>query len=91
MQRALVMGLAAALAAALSAGCQKVTRSQCHRVKHGMDITQVAQVLGNRGSEKPTGSTAGVEVVQRSWSNSDGSSCNVLFREGKVYKVLWSK
>lgn len=83
--------MALALAFPLAGGCQKVTKSQCDKVKNGMDITQVAKVLGNRGEEKPTGSTAGVEVTQRKWSNSDGTACDVLFRRGKVYKTIWTK
>jgi hypothetical protein len=72
-------------------GCKKVTKAQCDQVKNGMDITQVAKVLGSRGDEKPTGSTAGVEVTLRTWSNADGSACDVLFRKGKVYKTIWTK
>jgi len=72
-------------------GCKKVSRAQCRKVKKGMNITQVAKVLGNRGDEKPTGSTAGVDVTQRTWSNADGTRCDVLFRRGKVYKTLWTK
>ena len=55
-----------------------------------MDITQVARVLGSRGAEKPTGGTAGANVTHRTWTNADGSACDVMFRKGKVYKKLWS-
>jgi hypothetical protein len=72
-------------------GCKKVTEAQCGKVKNGMDITQVAKVLGNRGDEKATGSTAGLNVTHRTWSNADGSACDVMFRKGKVYKILWTK
>ena len=72
-------------------GCQKVTQKQCKQVKNGMDIDQVAKVLGGRGEEKPTGSAAGLEVTYRTWPNSDGTSCDVLFRDGKVYRTMWSK
>ena len=72
-------------------GCQKVTQKKCSQVKNGMDIDQVAKVLGGRGEEKPTGGTAGAEVTYRTWPNSDGTSCDVLFRRGKVYKTMWSK
>jgi hypothetical protein len=92
MHRVLRVALCgAALSLLAGAGCQKVTKAQCDQVKKGMDIIQVARALGNRGEEKPTGSTAGPEVVQRTWSNADGTSCNVLFRRGKVYQTLWSK
>lgn len=80
-----------ALALAAGPGCKKVTKAQCDKVKNGMDITQVAKVLGSRGDEKPTGSTAGAEVTQRTWSNADGTACDVLFRRGKVYKTIWTK
>lgn len=72
-------------------GCKKVTKAQCDKVKNGMDITQVAKALGSRGDEKPTGSTAGVNVTLYTWSNSDGSACDVLLRKGKVYKTIWTK
>jgi hypothetical protein len=72
-------------------GCQKVTQKQCNQVKKGMDIDQVAKMLGGRGEEKPTGSTAGPDVTYRTWQNPDGTSCDVLFRKGKVFKTMWTK
>jgi len=72
-------------------GCKKVSEAQCGKVKKGMDITQVAKILGSRGEERATGSTAGLDVVHRSWPNPGGSSCDVMFRKGKVYKILWTK
>lgn len=86
-----LMQIVLALALVAGSGCKSVTKAQCTKVKNGMDITAVAKVLGNRGDEKPTGSTAGVDVTQRTWANADGSRCDVLFRKGKVYKTIWSK
>ncbi len=87
----MALALTLALALASGPGCKKVTEAQCGKVKNGMDIIQVAKVLGNRGDEKPTGSTAGLDVTHRTWSNADGSACDVMFRKGKVYKILWTK
>ena len=84
------LAVAVTVAVAFSVGCKEVSKAQCERVKPGMDITQVAKILGSRGAEKPTGSTAGVNVTHRTWTNSDGSACDVMFRKGKVYKKMWS-
>lgn len=58
----------------------KVTKAQVEQLKEGMTYDEVKAILGREGEVGNTESY----TEQISWANSDGSSLQTTFRDGKL-------
>lgn len=67
-----------------SSKTQVITLDKFNNIKDGMAYWQVVSIIGKDGEKLSESEFSGFTTVMYSWSNSNGSSMNIMFQNGKL-------